>query len=43
MYSVVKLCYSSSNLPIEHLNKFCEYFNCGLNGIIEYIKDENEK
>ncbi|WP_160684771.1 helix-turn-helix transcriptional regulator [Clostridium sp. C2-6-12] len=33
----------AKHIPIEHLNKFCEYFDCGLDGIIEYINDENEK
>lgn len=29
----------AKHIPIEHLNKFCKYFNCNLEDIIQYEAD----
>lgn len=33
----------AKHIPIEHLNKFCKFFHCRIEDIIEYIEDEIEE
>lgn len=28
-----------SRIPVEHLEKFCKYFNCQISDLVEYIPD----
>ncbi|MCS6107941.1 XRE family transcriptional regulator [Clostridium botulinum] len=29
-------------LSREHLDKFCKYFNCNINDLIEFVNDDEE-